>query len=96
MVEKTEWEVVDDGASRPREAPRTPKDAAASLLGPWWKWKLTGAVAVALAALAFFAAVIGIVVLSVAALAVAIAALGKFMHWLRGPANSRGTSVSRR
>lgn len=105
MVEKTEWEVVDDPGSSARNTGRAPEyeqnetrhaprsaQAASAMLGPWWKWKLAGVAALALVAFAFFATVIGVAALSLVALALVGAGVRKVRHWLRG---ERSTSIMR-
>lgn len=80
MIEKTEWEVVE---SMDAAGPTTARAAMPLLGGKWWKWKLAGVAVVALAAIVFFATLIGVLALSVAVLTLLFAGARKVMLWLR-------------
>jgi hypothetical protein len=80
MTEKAEWEVVD----APRAASRqTLAEAMKARLGPWWRWKLAGAAAVASLAVALLIALTGILILGMGIAAVAVIGIRKLGQWLR-------------
>ncbi len=84
MNETTEWEVVDapaSGATAP-DARQTIRQLMHGMLGPWWKWKVAGAAAIAGAALVFFAALAGIFMLLILIGAIGSVGIGRFRQWL--------------
>lgn len=100
MIEKTEWEVIDDSATKARNSGRDPlrearyatQSATEAMLGRWWKWKLAGVAILAMVAFAFFATVIGVASVALVALAILGAGVRKVRQWLSG---DRSTSVMR-
>lgn len=100
MIEKTEWEVIDDSATKARDSHRDPlresryaaQSATEAMLGRWWKWKLAGVAVLALVAFAFFATVIGVAAMVLVALALLGAGIRKVRQWLGG---GRSTSIMR-
>lgn len=100
MIEKTEWEVIDDSATNTRDSSRDPfresryaaRNATEAMLGRWWKWKLAGVAILAVVAFAFFATIIGVASMALVALALLGAGVRKVRQWLSG---DRSTSVMR-
>lgn len=115
MIEKTEWEVVDDKPQRASEAFRARRDdeaeapqdassttgsdprraaqaATAAMLGPWWKWKLSGVALLAVVVFAIIATMVGVAALALVALAIVGAGVRKLTLWMRG---DRSTSIMR-
>lgn len=80
MNEKTEWEVVDAPAP---DARQTVLQLMKNMLGPWWKWKIAGAVTVAGVALVLLAALTGVFMVVIVIAALASVGIGKFRQWLR-------------
>lgn len=80
MAEKTEWEVVD---AAPQETRQSTPDMMQTLLGPWWRWKIAGAIAIAGGFLVLFATLAGLIVLAMSAGALVLIGIGKLRQWLR-------------
>lgn len=96
MVEKAEWEIVDAPAEqeRARASAQTPRFMQA-LLGPWWRWKVAGMIALAaltLILVATFTAIMGVVVSVGAFVSVGII---KLREWLRGGKSTALDSAAR-
>jgi hypothetical protein len=88
MPEKTEWEVIDDGAqsdARPNMQP-TPQQLLRAMLGPYWRWKIAGFFILAGVVLALLIAFVGAVALTMAAAGFVLFATATIRRWLhRGP-----------
>lgn len=90
MIEKTDWEIVDASHAENRNAGDSRQSLLQlmqNLLGPWWRWKVAGATALAIATLVFFATVIGVIILIGTATALLGIGAGKLRQWWlqRGP-----------
>jgi hypothetical protein len=88
MTERTEWEVVDGPSPGKRPSVR---ELLASLLGPWWRWKVAGAALTAGAALLLVATLSGLILLLTLGAALFTLAVGKLARWLRGLFAQRGS-----
>lgn len=85
MIEKTEWEVIDDGAqsnARPNARP-TPQHLLRAMLGPYWRWKLAGFFILTGIVLAILVAFVGAVVLALTAAGIVLFATTKIKRWLQ-------------
>lgn len=93
MSEKVEWEVVDTEGAQPNgpRPPRSPDELLKAMLGPWWRWKVGAVTVVAGLALLFFAALAGVVVLTVIAFAMLALAFARLRSWLRKPSSREAT-----
>jgi len=86
MIEKTEWEIVDSpppNNGSTADGRKSFLQVMQNLLGPWWRWKVAGATVIAVVALAFFAAVIGMIILIGTATAVVGIGASKLRQWGR-------------
>lgn len=94
MTEKTDWEVVD--APSPNTRPPL-RQLMKKLLGRWWRWKLGGAAVLAGLAVAFFAAVIGVIVVVMIVGVILSLGVNKIRRWLHhGRASTHPTHPVRR
>lgn len=75
-----------------RDPRRAAQAATAAMLGPWWKWKLAGVAVLALVVFAIIATMIGVVAVSLVALAIVGAGTRKLLQWMRG---GKSTSIMR-
>jgi hypothetical protein len=84
MIEKTEWEIVDVPHAENRHAPDGRKSLLQmmqALLGPWWRWKLAALVTLAVLALVFFVAAIGVLLIVGTGAALLGLGAGKLRQW---------------
>lgn len=80
MIEKTQWEVVDEPQAGQRPSS---SNFLNLLLGPYWKWKLLGGAIVVSIAVIIFAMLSGIVIFLGTIAAISAFVLAKLMHWLQ-------------
>lgn len=96
MTEKTDWEVIDGPIPHQRyerharHARQPVPDFMRTLFGKWWRWKVAGVTLVVGIALAFFAALAGVIVLGVVTAAAVSLGIARIRHWLRGGGSGPG------
>lgn len=94
MTEKIEWEVLDAPSSETR---LTLRQLIKKLLGPWWRWKVAGAAAIASLTVVFVAALMGMIALVIFVGAILSLVIGKIRQWLhRGSAPSAVAGLQKR
>ncbi len=92
MTENTEWEVVDNDAP-PQDRRQTLQQLIKNILGPWWRWKIAGLVAIAGVAMVFFLTVAAVFVLGLMAVLIVSLCIAKVRQWMR---RRSGTAVRER
>ncbi|GAB3552310.1 hypothetical protein GCM10027343_37710 [Noviherbaspirillum agri] len=80
MNDKSDWELVDDGAA-PRAKPAL-RDVLKAMLGRHWRWKIAGIALVSTLLLALLITVTGVVALLLIAGAMLSIGIGKLRQWL--------------
>lgn len=85
MIEKPEWEVIDDGPqsnTQPNSRPTAP-ELLRAMLGPYWRWKIAGFLILAATILTILAVFVGAIVLVLFATAVVLFVTTKIRRWLQ-------------
>lgn len=83
MIEKTEWEVIDEGAQPPPNTRPTAQQLLRAVLGPYWRWKLAGLFIITGVILTLLAAFVGVIVLVLSAAAIVFFATTRIRRWLQ-------------